>query len=180
MVNFTPGPFGSTPLRVGLASAEPPPVTQAHVKITRVIRLMYGGSQAQLVKGNDGNFYATEFLGNPQGNRTLINEWIACRLLSDMGIISMPSLRILELPSTLLPHADLYFLVGSKRIPPQGVLHLGSQCPVDPEKTAIFDFLPDKLLPTACNLAEFAAMTCSTNGSAKPTNGKQFLCVIGR
>jgi HipA-like protein len=130
-------------------------MTQAHIKITRLIRRMRGGSQAHLVQGDDGLFYVAKFLGNPQGNRTLINEWIVCRLLVDMGI-STPSLRILELPAKLQPHEDLYFLVGSKRIAPQGVLHLGSQCPVDPEKTAIFDFLPDKLLPNVKNLTEFA------------------------
>jgi hypothetical protein len=130
-------------------------MTQEHVKIMRLIRRMRGGSQAHLVQGNDGNFYVAKFLGNPQGNRTLINEWIACRLLRDMGI-STPRLRILELPSALQPHSDLYFLVGSKRIAPQGVLHLGSQCPVDPEKTAIFDFLPDTILPKVVNLSEFA------------------------
>jgi hypothetical protein len=79
------------------------------------------------------------------------------RLLTAMGI-STPALRILELPSSLQSHGELYFLVGNKRIAPQGLLHLGSQCPVDPERTAIFDFLPDKLLPTVRNLAEFAVM----------------------
>ena len=111
----------------------------------------------ELVRGDDGNFYVAKFLGNPQGNRTLINEWIACRLLSDMGI-SMPSLPILEFPSALQGHEYLHVLVGRKRIAPHGVLHLGSRCPVDPEKTAIFNFLPNKLLSNVCNLAEFATM----------------------
>ena len=144
-------------MSVGQASAQQLPVILTSVKITRIIRRMRGGSQAQLVQGDDGNFYVAKFLGNPQGNRTLVNEWIACRLLSDMRI-STPGLRILELPSSLPSRDDLYFLMKNERIKPQGVQHLGSQCPVDPEKTAIFDFLPDKLLPNVCNLAEFAAM----------------------
>ena len=72
--------------------------------------------------------------------------------------VSTPALRILELPSSLQLSDDLYFLVGSKRILPQGALHLGSQCPVDPERPAIFDFLPDRMLPAVRNLAEFATM----------------------
>jgi len=151
------GSVWSASLNVGMASAEQLPLNQATVKITRIIRRMRGGSQAQLVLGDDDNTYVAKFLGNPQGNRTLVNEWVVCRLLSAMRI-STPSLRIIELPSSLQPRDELYFLAGNKRILPQGVLHLGSQCPVDPEKTAIFDFLPDRLLPKVCNLAEYAAM----------------------
>jgi hypothetical protein len=33
---------------------------------------------------------------------------------------------------------------------------LGSECPVNPENTAIFDFLPAKLLPQVVNLPDFA------------------------
>ena len=30
--------------------------------------------------GDDGQFYVAKFQGNPQGNRTLINEWIGGKL----------------------------------------------------------------------------------------------------
>jgi hypothetical protein len=132
-------------------------MSPAPVKIKRIIRRMRGGSQAQLVQGCDGNFYVAKFLGNPQGNRTLINEWIACSLLRGLGVLT-PSLRVLELPQSFKSHEDLHFLVGNRRTPLEGVVHLGSQCPVNPEKTAIFDFLPDRLLPKVGNLTEFATM----------------------
>jgi hypothetical protein len=54
-----------------------PPMKQAPIKITSLIRRMCGGSQAQLVQGDDGHSYVCKFVGNPQGTRTLINEWIA-------------------------------------------------------------------------------------------------------
>ncbi len=129
----------------------------APIKISRIIRRLSGGSQAQLVQGDDGDFYATKFASNPQGNRTLVNECVAHSLLSFMSV-SMPPLRILELSSTLPLHDDLNFVMGSRRVEPEGVLHLGSQCPVDPKKTAIFDFLPDRLLSNVHNLAEYATM----------------------
>jgi hypothetical protein len=50
----------------------------------------------------------------------------------------------------------LFFQAGDKRIPITETLHLGSQCPVNPQTTAIFDFLPEKLLPQVVNLADFA------------------------
>lgn len=130
---------------------------EAPVEIGRIIRRMRGGSQPQLVQGTDNKFYIAKFLGNPQGSRTLINEWIAYRLLREMGV-STPRIRILQLPESLKAHEDLYFLMGNKRVVPRGVLHLGSQCPVDPEQKVIFDFLSDRLLPKVVNFAEFAIM----------------------
>jgi len=128
------------------------------VKVTRVIRRMAGGAQSQLVQCADDRFYVAKFLGNPQGNRTLINEWVSYNLLTELRV-SSPHLRVLELPSAFQACTpDLNFLVGSRRVPLQGTLHLGSECPVNPEKTAIFDFLPPRLLPNVRNLAEFATM----------------------
>jgi hypothetical protein len=127
-------------------------MNNAPIKISRVIRPLRGGSQAQLVRCEDGHFYAAKFAGNPQGNRTLINEWIAYGILSRTDITT-PPLRILELSSK---HDDLYFAVGNRRNFPEGTLHLGSQCPVNPETTAIFDFLPHGLLANVRNLADFA------------------------
>jgi hypothetical protein len=132
-------------------------MNKAPVRITRIVRRMRGGSQSQLVQGDDSNFYVAKFLGNPQGNRTLINECVVSHLLSGMNVAT-PCLRILELPTVLDGGENLYFSVGNRRVAPQGAIHLGSQCPVDPEKTAIFDFLPVRLLPSVSNLTEFATM----------------------
>jgi len=110
-----------------------------------------------MVEADDGHFYVAKFLGNPQGNRTLVNEWIVYRLLVMLGV-STPDLRVLVLPSPLQVTTGLSFLVGNRRIPPEGNLHLGSQCPVDPERTAIFDFLPRRMLTKIVNLDQFATM----------------------
>jgi hypothetical protein len=48
--------------------------------------------------------------------------------------------------------------VGSRRLPPRGTLHLGSQYPVNPETTCIFDFVPSHVLRDLVNLTEFAAI----------------------
>jgi hypothetical protein len=116
---------------------------------------MRGGSQAQLVEGSDGKFYVAKFLGNPQGNRTLVNELVAHQLLRVMGI-STPPLRLLNLPNTAEFDQNAYFLVGAKRIPAEPGRHLGSLCPVNPEKVAIFDLLPVRLLSLVGNIEEFA------------------------
>jgi hypothetical protein len=51
-----------------------------------------------------------------------------------------------------------FFTVGSREIPVVNGLHLGSLCPVNPDKQAIFDFLPHKLLQKTVNLEDFAAV----------------------
>lgn len=131
-------------------------LSQKVVKIERVLRRMRGGSQAHLVHGQDGRYYVAKFTGNPQGNRILINEWITTQLLHRLEI-SAPQMAILDLDPTSLKE-KLHFKVGKKEIPVAGGLHLGSVCPVDPEKQAIFDFLPQTLLTKLINLSDFAGM----------------------
>jgi hypothetical protein len=113
---------------------------------------MTGPSQAHLVEAEDGCFFVAKFAGNPQGNRTLINEWITGQLMNRVGICT-PAIRILQLPEKIY-RGGVFFQAGDRRIPIPQTLHLGSQCPVNPEKTLIFDFLPGKLLPQV-NLADF-------------------------
>jgi hypothetical protein len=116
---------------------------------------MAGASQAHLVEAEVGCFFVAKFAGNPQGNRTLINEWITGKLMNQVGICT-PAVRILQLPERLYRGGGLFFQKGDKRIPVTETLHLGSECPVNPENTAIFDFLPAKLLPQVVNLPDFA------------------------
>jgi hypothetical protein len=124
------------------------------VEIKRIVRRLRGRSQARLVEGEDGRFYVAKFANNPQGNRTLINEWIAESIMADLGI-STPPLCILRLP-TKLRNEELCFEVGNKKIKVEGEWHLGSLSPVNPEIKVIFDFLPRRLLENVVNLNDFA------------------------
>jgi hypothetical protein len=124
------------------------------IEIKRIVRAVRGSSQARLVEGRDGRFYVAKFAGNPQGNRTLVNEWITRFMMAELGI-STPPLRILRLPAALR-NAELCFAVGNKKIPVDGEWHLGSLCPVNPETKVIFEFLPRRLLERVVNLNDFA------------------------
>jgi hypothetical protein len=129
----------------------------AMVTIRRFIRHMRGKSQAQLVEGDDGRFYVAKFLGNPQGNRTLVNEVLASQLLDALDV-ETPSLCRLSLAATPRFEEHLYFTIEGKRVPIRAGEHLGSLCPVDPNKVAIFDFLPTRLLDRIANPQDFAKM----------------------
>jgi hypothetical protein len=124
------------------------------IDIRRVVRRMRGGSQAHMVEGSDGRFYVAKFTGNPQGNRTLINEFIAYHFLQRLQV-STPALHILRLSKETRDKARLCFKMGSGSTCVQPGLHLGSQCPVNPATTVIFDFLPRQLVPLVLNLCDF-------------------------
>jgi hypothetical protein len=125
------------------------------VEIKSVLRAMRGCSQSQLVEGEDGRFYVAKFAANPQGTRTLINEWITTGLFRHFSICT-PEVRVLRLSEKLRDQAQLCFSVGTRKVPVTPGLHFGSACQVDPTKTAIFDFLPQKLLHQVANLSDFA------------------------
>lgn len=131
-------------------------LTHEVVRIERLVRRMRGGSQSYLVQGHDRGFYVAKFMGNPQGNRTLINEWITSQLLAKIGV-STPRLSFLAYDASAVAETP-FFTVGDREIPVVNGLHLGSLCPVNPDRQAIYDFLPHKLVQKTLNLEDFAAV----------------------
>jgi len=125
------------------------------IDITGVIRKMRGGSQSHLVKGNDGRCYVAKFAGNPQGSRTLINECIGYQLLR-MISVATPPLKLLRVSQQVIDEQHFHFEIGSQRVPVRSGVHLGSQCPANPNTKVIFDFLPRKFLTHTVNLEDFA------------------------
>jgi hypothetical protein len=125
------------------------------VRARNLIRKMRGGSQAHLIEGADGAFYVVKFSNNPQHRRILINEWLACAFLRYLQI-HVPDTALVEItPQFIAANPDLYFLLGSRREPVIPGLHFGSKLAVHPDRVAIFDFLPDKLLEKVENRSEF-------------------------
>ena len=162
-----PGHFGSKSSSAGARAASPHDAVRnlgklrssmdnEPVEIIQTIRRMRGNSQAHLVEGSDGHFYVAKFMGNPQGTRTLINEWFAHQLFRQLGI-STPSLRVLRLPQAVQASSENFvFQCGNTRVAVEPGLHLGSQCPVNPTQAAIFDFLPRPVLCQVINRNDFA------------------------
>jgi hypothetical protein len=125
------------------------------VRASNLIRKMRGGSQAHLLEGADGAFYVVKFSNNPQHRRILINEWLACAFLRYLQI-HVPDTALVEItPQFIAANPDLYFSLGSRREPVIPGLHFGSKMAVHPDRVAIFDFLPDKLLEKVENRSEF-------------------------
>ncbi len=125
------------------------------IRARKLIRKMRGGAQAHLIEAEDGAFYVVKFMNNPQHRRILINEWLACAFLRYLQL-HVPDTAVIELTREFVSsNRDLYLSIGSRReeVPPG--LHFGSRMAVHPERVAVFDFLPDKLLSKVENRVDF-------------------------
>lgn len=114
---------------------------------------MRGGAQSLLVRDGSGNAYVAKCVGNPQGTRTLINEWIVSRLLKYLRV-STPEIHAVRIERGIPGDQLLEFEMGNRKVPIAPGLHFGSRCPVDPEQKAIFDFMPRRLLQKVVNLPD--------------------------
>jgi hypothetical protein len=125
------------------------------IQARKLIRKMRGGAQAHLLECSDGGLYVVKFLNNPQHRRILINEWLANSFLRYLQI-HVPETSLVEVSADFIAdNPDLYFLVGPRREPVTPGLHFGSRLAVHPDRVAIFDFLPDKLLSKVENRIDF-------------------------
>lgn len=125
------------------------------VRARKLIRKMRGGAQAHLIEAEDGEFYVLKSTNNPQHRRILINEWLSCAFLRYLQVF-VPDTALIELtPEFIAAHPDLYLSLGSRREPIPAGIHFGSRLAVHPDRVAIFDFLPDKLLNKLENRVDF-------------------------
>jgi len=65
---------------------------------------------------------------------------------------------ILLTPEFLAANPDVHVSLGTRRIEVQPGWHFGSRYPGDPAIVAVYDFLPDTLLPGVVNLEDFRAI----------------------
>lgn len=116
---------------------------------------MRGGAQAHLLACDDGGWYVTKFRENPQHRRILINEWVSSVLLRHLRI-SAPEVRVVSLSAQFLSaEQGVCLQLGSGRAPVAPGWHFGSQFPGNPNTEAVYDYLPDSLLPGVANLNHF-------------------------
>lgn len=120
----------------------------------RFVRRMRGGSQACLLEVSDGRSYVVKFENNPQHRRILVNEWIAARFLSYLGLSTPEVAMIFVTEEFLAANPEVYMEIGNTRFAPTVGWHFGSCFPGDPASLTVYDFLPDVLLPKVENLTE--------------------------
>jgi hypothetical protein len=128
------------------------------VNARRFIRKMRGGAQAHLLEADDGHFYIVKFQNNPQHRRILINEFLASAILTHLQIAA-PACEVVALPAGFLAaNPEVHLQTGSRTSPVEPGWHFGSRHPGDPERLAIYDFIPDALLGAVANADQFLAV----------------------
>jgi hypothetical protein len=120
---------------------------------------MRGGAQAHLIEAQDEKCYVVKFRQNPQHHRILVNEMIAGCFLKYLRIPS-PEIAVIEVtPEFLEQNPQVHIELGSSRRAILPGWHFGScfgTCTAgDPDRLAIYDFLPDVLLQQVANLRDF-------------------------
>jgi hypothetical protein len=124
----------------------------------RHVRKMRGGAQAHLLEVDDGNWYVVKFRNNPQHRRVLVNESIAATCL-DYLKIATPETALIQVTSQFLAaNPEVHLSLGTRHVPFEPGWQFGSRYPGDPGRIAVYDFLPDALLPQVVNLADFRAI----------------------
>jgi hypothetical protein len=121
------------------------------VNARRFIRKMRGGAQAHLLEADDGDYYIVKFQNNPQHRRILVNEFIAAEILAHLHI-ACPDHQIVRLSADFLrDNPQVHLQLGTRHTPIAPGWHFGSRFPGDPERIAVYDFIPDALLHQVAN-----------------------------
>lgn len=118
-------------------------IKQVHAR--RLLRAMRGETRSYLIEADDGLAYVVKHANNPQGGRrVLVNEFIGSILLAQLGVAT---------PDRALVDIDSDFVSNIGPLPTG--LHFGSRYPGTPDNVAVYDFLPDSLLPKIHNREHF-------------------------
>jgi hypothetical protein len=119
---------------------------------------MRGGAQAHLLEADDGCWYVVKFRNNPQHRRILVNELLSSVLLGYLKIAAPETALILVSAEFLAANPEIHLTLGTRQLPVEPGWHFGSRYPGDPSRVAVYDFLPDALLPQVANLEDFRAI----------------------
>ena len=136
------------------------------LKAVEHIAPLRGGSQAQIMRANNGAYFAVKFKNNPQHTRVLANEYLACRLAQLIGL-RVPQPAIVEVVAATIREQNIAFAYADRRVPVRPGLQFGSSLIRDDET---WDWLPRSLLGRIENVQEFLGVlafdkwTCNADG----------------
>ena len=153
------GEEGPARLIVNPGRVAPPAKVTGRVNARRFVRKMkMGSSQPHLLEGDDGNFYVTKFLNNPQHRRILVNEFLSAEIMNYLQIPTARHQIISVSAEFLAANPDVYIQAGQRRSEVEPGYHLGLQHPGNPKRMDAYDLLPDVLLNQLVNLNQFIAV----------------------
>lgn len=149
------------------------------VNATRFIRKMRGGAQSHLLEAEDGHFYIVKLRNNPQHRRVLVNEWIASTFLQHLQLTAPETAIVSLTPEFLAGNPEVGILLGNQRLPATPGWHFGSRYPGDPNRVAVYDFVPDTILDRIENRTEFHGILAFDKWTGN-ADARQSIFVRGR
>ena len=126
------------------------------VTAVQVVARMRGGSQSQLMLGDDGNLWVVKFRNNPQHIRVLANEWIATCIAAAIGL-SVPECSVVHVGRWLIEsNPQLSVVRGSRgdEVCSSG-RQFGSRFAGGMMPRQVIEWLPDDRLACVRNLEQF-------------------------
>jgi hypothetical protein len=87
-----------------------------------------------------------------------VNELLAAAFLDYLKIAAPETALIHVGAEFLADNPEVHLSLGTNRVAVEPGWHFGSRYPGDPGRTAVYDFLPDGLLPGVANLEDFRAI----------------------
>jgi hypothetical protein len=108
----------------------------------RFIRRMRGGSQASLIRCNDGKLYVVKFSNNQQGPNVLANEVIGSQLLRTLGFPTPSWKQVFVSNDFIDQNPDTAFEAPSGKISVESGLHFGSEFLGDDGSRRTYEWLP--------------------------------------
>jgi hypothetical protein len=135
------------------------------LKAVTHISQVRGGSQARIMLADDGRKFVTKFMGNPQCNRVLANDYLACRLARMVGL-SVPEPVIILVDEETIREQGIAFTLAGRAVAARPGLQFGSALVTG----EALDWLSGTMLGRVRNLREFAGLlafdkwTCNADG----------------
>ena len=144
--------------------------TPASCEGRAVFSFSKGGSQSHLLLGEDNHPYVVKFLGNPQHDRVLINEWVGASLARTLDL-PVPKTALIQVSADFLrEHPEVCANVSGRTRPYEPGIHFGSQFAGGLMPGLTTDLMPKALSARVANRTQFLGAlvfdkwTCNADG----------------
>ena len=107
------------------------------IEVEQCIKALRGGSRASRIRATDGKHYILKLHGNPQGNSSLIAEYLGTQILAALH------LPVPQLAWAKISDHSLYSQLSPNKPHNPDQTHLAIAYPVNPEAQSVHDMLPE-------------------------------------
>lgn len=115
------------------------------IEVEQWVAALRGGSRASRIRATDGKHYILKLHSNPQGNTSLIAEYLGTQILAAL------QLPVPQLAWAKISDSALYSILNPHNLHNPDQTHLAIAYPVNPDQQTVHDLLPDPAWLTLAN-----------------------------